>query len=48
MIGSAEHLTEQIHRYFEAGATEVVVCQTEFAGTDDQLRTWQLLGELSR
>jgi F420-dependent oxidoreductase-like protein len=48
VIGSAEQPTEQIHRYFEAGATEVVVCQTEFAGTDDQLRTWQLLGELSR
>lgn len=46
IIGSEDQVTDQLQRYFEAGATEVVVSQTEYAGADDQLRTWQLLGSL--
>ncbi|MCW2871870.1 MAG: class F420-dependent oxidoreductase, partial [Streptomyces oryziradicis] len=35
-------------RYFDAGATEVVLTQTDLAGDADRLRTWRLLGELAR
>jgi F420-dependent oxidoreductase-like protein len=48
VIGSREQVTAQIHRYAEAGATEVVLGQSSLGGTDDQLRTWELLGELTR
>jgi F420-dependent oxidoreductase-like protein len=47
VIGSADHLAEELHRYLAAGATEVVLTQTDLAGPDDQLRTWELLGQLS-
>jgi F420-dependent oxidoreductase-like protein len=48
VIGGAEQVTDQLHRYLEAGATEVTVTQTDLAGPDDRLRTWELVGRLAR
>ncbi|MCU1642935.1 MAG: F420-dependent oxidoreductase [Nocardia sp.] len=47
VIGDEETVAAQIRRYFEAGATEVVLTSTDLAGPDDQRRTWKLLGELA-
>ncbi|WP_028936647.1 TIGR03564 family F420-dependent LLM class oxidoreductase [Pseudonocardia spinosispora] len=47
MIGSEDEVSEQLQRYFDAGATEVIVGETEYAGPEDQLRTWELLGTLT-
>ncbi len=47
VIGNEETVAAAIQRYFDAGATEVVLTATDLAGPDDQRRTWQLLGELT-
>ncbi|MGH4022241.1 MAG: TIGR03564 family F420-dependent LLM class oxidoreductase [Pseudonocardiaceae bacterium] len=47
VIGSEEQVAEQVRRYFDAGATEVVFTQTGLGGAEDQLRTWRLLGQLA-
>jgi F420-dependent oxidoreductase-like protein len=47
VAGDEDVLTDHLHRYTEAGATEVVVGQSGVAGEQDQLRTWELLGRLS-
>nr|WP_042183736.1 LLM class F420-dependent oxidoreductase [Kibdelosporangium sp. MJ126-NF4]CEL15800.1 hypothetical protein [Kibdelosporangium sp. MJ126-NF4]CTQ93725.1 hypothetical protein [Kibdelosporangium sp. MJ126-NF4] len=49
VIGSEEVLAAEVRRYFEAGATEVVVSSTaSMASAEDRRRTWALLGELAR
>ncbi|GAB2765310.1 TIGR03564 family F420-dependent LLM class oxidoreductase [Amycolatopsis magusensis] len=48
VVGDEELVAAEIRRYFDAGATEVVVTQSDLVGTTDQLRTWRLLGELTR
>ncbi|MBN6035844.1 TIGR03564 family F420-dependent LLM class oxidoreductase [Amycolatopsis sp. 195334CR] len=48
VVGDEETVAAEIRRYFDAGATEVVVTQSDLAGTADQLRTWRLVGELTR
>jgi hypothetical protein len=48
VIGDEETLAAEIKRYFEAGATEVVVTNTGLSGGADRRRTWKLLGELNR
>ncbi|AXB46455.1 TIGR03564 family F420-dependent LLM class oxidoreductase [Amycolatopsis albispora] len=48
VIGDEELVAAEIRRYFDAGATEVVITQSDLAGTADQLRTWRLVGELTR
>ncbi|MGC7093487.1 TIGR03564 family F420-dependent LLM class oxidoreductase [Amycolatopsis lurida] len=48
VIGDEELVVAEIRRYFDAGATEVVVTQSDLVGTADQLRTWRLVGELTR
>lgn len=47
-IGDEETVAAAIRRYFDAGATEVVVSQAGIHSTEDRLRTWRLLGEVSR
>ncbi|WP_405492642.1 TIGR03564 family F420-dependent LLM class oxidoreductase [Nocardia sp. NBC_00511] len=47
IIGDEETVAAEIQRYFDAGATEVVLTSTDLAGEDDQQRTWKLLGELA-
>lgn len=48
VIGDEETVAAAIRRYYDAGATEVVLSATDLAGEADQRRTWKLLGELSR
>ena len=48
VIGGPEQVTDQLHRYLEAGATELIVTQTDLTGPDDRLRTWELIGRLAR
>lgn len=48
VIGDEQAVADMVEHYFDAGATDVVVSQTDLAGPADRLRTWQLLGELAR
>ncbi|MCD2463117.1 MULTISPECIES: TIGR03564 family F420-dependent LLM class oxidoreductase [unclassified Streptomyces] len=48
VIGDEETVAAEVRRYRDAGATEVVFTATELNGEDDRVRTWRLLGELSR
>jgi alkanesulfonate monooxygenase SsuD/methylene tetrahydromethanopterin reductase-like flavin-dependent oxidoreductase (luciferase family) len=47
VIGDEETVADEVRRYFDAGATEVVFSQTDLTGLADQTRTWKLLGELA-
>jgi F420-dependent oxidoreductase-like protein len=47
VIGDEETMAAAIDRYFEAGATEIVVTNTGLNGTRDRRRTWELLGALN-
>ncbi|WP_158884251.1 LLM class F420-dependent oxidoreductase [Amycolatopsis anabasis] len=47
-IGNEEAVAAGIRRYFDAGATEVILTQTGLAGPEAELRTWKLGGELAR
>ncbi|WP_067669856.1 TIGR03564 family F420-dependent LLM class oxidoreductase [Nocardia miyunensis] len=47
VIGDEETVAAEIERYYDAGATEVVLTTTDLAGESDQHRTWKLLGELA-
>jgi F420-dependent oxidoreductase-like protein len=46
-VGDEETVAAEIRRYFDAGATEVFVTQTDLGGPAGRLRTWKLLGELA-
>ncbi|MGI5467767.1 LLM class F420-dependent oxidoreductase [Streptomyces sp. CA-132043] len=47
VIGDERTVAEEVRRYRDAGATEVVFTGTEIAGDADRLRTWDLLGSLA-
>lgn len=47
-LGDEETVAAEIRRYFDAGATEVVLTQTGLRTDEDRLRTWRLAGELAR
>ncbi|GAB2668701.1 TIGR03564 family F420-dependent LLM class oxidoreductase [Nocardia goodfellowii] len=47
IIGDEETVAAGIQRYYDAGATEIVLTATDLAGAEDQQRTWKLLGELA-
>ncbi|MEU7485869.1 LLM class F420-dependent oxidoreductase [Streptomyces sp. NPDC042319] len=47
VIGDERTVAEEVRRYRDAGATEVVFAGTEIAGDADRLRTWDLLGSLA-
>lgn len=46
LIGSEETVAAGIRRYYDAGATEVILTSTDLSGPADQRRTWALAGEL--
>ncbi|WP_067824581.1 TIGR03564 family F420-dependent LLM class oxidoreductase [Nocardia inohanensis] len=48
VIGDEETVAAEIQRYYDAGATEIVLTSTDLASEADELRTWKLLGELNR
>ncbi|QLY28891.1 TIGR03564 family F420-dependent LLM class oxidoreductase [Nocardia huaxiensis] len=47
VIGDEETVAAEIRRYYDAGATEIVLASTDLTGEADQLRTWRLIGELT-
>lgn len=47
LIGSAQHVRDGIQRYFDAGATEVVLTQTNLLGDEMQTETWNVVGQLN-
>ncbi len=47
LIGDEDEVGRGLSRYIDAGATELLITQTDMGSPDDQLRTWKLLGELS-
>jgi F420-dependent oxidoreductase-like protein len=48
VIGDEETVAAAIDRYFEAGATEILVTNTGLNGSGDRRRTWELLGALNQ
>ncbi|OLF10696.1 LLM class F420-dependent oxidoreductase [Actinophytocola xinjiangensis] len=46
VLGDEQVLADEIRRYLDAGATEVVLTQTDLTTDEDRRRTWRLLGEL--
>jgi F420-dependent oxidoreductase-like protein len=46
LLGDEQAIADGIARYFDAGATEVVLTQTDLTTDEDRLRTWRLAGEL--
>lgn len=46
VIGNEATVTAGISRYFDAGATDVVLAQAGLRAAGDRLRTWALAGEL--
>nr|WP_245550889.1 TIGR03564 family F420-dependent LLM class oxidoreductase [Nocardia paucivorans] len=48
VIGDERVVADRIAEYFAAGATDVVITQTDLTTPDDRRRTWRLLGELAR
>lgn len=47
VIGDEYTVAAAVQRYFDAGATEVVLTHTQLVGEPGRLRTWKLLGELA-
>jgi F420-dependent oxidoreductase-like protein len=47
VIGDEETLAAAVDRYFDAGATEILLTNTGINGAADRRRTWQLLGDLN-
>ncbi|MFD0685516.1 TIGR03564 family F420-dependent LLM class oxidoreductase [Actinomadura fibrosa] len=48
VVGDEKKLSAEVARYFDAGATEVVLTQTDLAGPDTRKKTWQTLGTLTK
>ncbi|MEC3977089.1 LLM class F420-dependent oxidoreductase [Amycolatopsis sp. H20-H5] len=47
VIGDEKTVADAVRRYFDAGATEVVVTQAGLRSAAERLRTWALLGGLA-
>ncbi|MER5898366.1 LLM class F420-dependent oxidoreductase [Streptomyces sp. NPDC001876] len=47
VIGDERTVADEVRRYRDAGATEVVFSGTDIAGDADRRRTWDLLGRLA-
>ncbi|MEU1199681.1 LLM class F420-dependent oxidoreductase [Streptomyces sp. NPDC005813] len=47
VIGDEKAVADEVRRYRDAGATEVVFSGSEIAGEANRKRTWALLGELA-
>ncbi|ACY23511.1 F420-dependent oxidoreductase [Gordonia bronchialis DSM 43247] len=41
LIGDARHVADGLRRYFDAGATEIILTQTATLGPDAEKRTWE-------
>ncbi len=48
LIGDEETAAAGLRRYVEAGATEIVLTNTDLGGTAARARTWRLAGALTR
>lgn len=48
LIGSPAEIEAGVNRYFDAGATEVVLTQTNLLGEKAQLETWSVAGQLAQ
>ncbi|WP_039828005.1 TIGR03564 family F420-dependent LLM class oxidoreductase [Nocardia testacea] len=46
VIGTATEVEAQLRRYVAAGATELLITQTDLGGPEDELATWRFLGSL--
>ena len=46
-FSNGETVAAELRRYFDAGATELLITQTQLAGETARRRTWRLLGELA-
>ncbi|ATY15533.1 TIGR03564 family F420-dependent LLM class oxidoreductase [Amycolatopsis sp. AA4] len=47
LIGDEETVAAGVQRYFDAGATDVLLTQTALHTDEDRRRTWRLTGELN-
>jgi F420-dependent oxidoreductase-like protein len=47
LIGSAAEVEAGLRRYIDAGATEIVLTQTDLLGREAQRETWNVAGQLS-
>ncbi|GAA1020186.1 MULTISPECIES: TIGR03564 family F420-dependent LLM class oxidoreductase [Amycolatopsis] len=47
LIGDEETVAAGVRRYFDAGATDVLLTQTALHTDEDRRRTWRLAGELN-
>lgn len=47
VTGSEAEVEAQLRRYVDAGATELLVTQTDLGGAEDEHATWQFLGSIS-
>ncbi|MBF6213201.1 hypothetical protein IU433_24005 [Nocardia puris] len=47
MIGDESVLAARVAEYFDAGATDVVLSQTDLTTPEDRRRTWEALGALT-
>ncbi len=48
LIGDEDTVAAGIQQYLDAGATDVRISPAAFRTDDDRLRTWRLVGELTR
>jgi F420-dependent oxidoreductase-like protein len=48
LIGDEETVAAGIHRYLEAGATDIRISPAAFSTDEERLRTWRLVGDLAR
>jgi alkanesulfonate monooxygenase SsuD/methylene tetrahydromethanopterin reductase-like flavin-dependent oxidoreductase (luciferase family) len=48
LIGDEETVAAGLRRYRDAGATEIVLAQTDLGGPRARTRTWKLAGSLAR
>jgi F420-dependent oxidoreductase-like protein len=47
-FGDEESIAAEVRRYFDAGATEVLISTLGLASDEEHKRTWQLVGELAK
>ncbi|MEU1981702.1 TIGR03564 family F420-dependent LLM class oxidoreductase [Nocardia sp. NPDC019395] len=47
VIGTEAEVEAQLRRYIDAGATELLITQTDLGGDEDERATWRFLGSLS-
>lgn len=48
LIGDEKTVLDGLRRYYDAGATDVVVSQTGIRSSEERLRTWEVIGSAAR